>query len=136
MSRPQASADVFTAIADPTRRLILHRLGAGEQPVTALARTCTKSMSALSQQLRVLQEAGLVSVRQVGRERYYRLNPEPLRTVAEWVSYYEPFWFRKLEALAAYLDESLAEGADEPLTDALREVEDADTCGAERGEIE
>jgi DNA-binding transcriptional ArsR family regulator len=109
MSRPQANADVFTAIADPTRRLILRHLGDGEQPVTALATTCDKSMSAVSQQLRVLQEAGLVSVRQAGRERYYRLNPEPLRTVAEWVRYYEPFWQRKLEALAAYLAESLAE---------------------------
>ena len=135
MSRPQASADIFTAIADPTRRLILHRLGAGEQPVTALAHICDRSLSAVSQQLHVLQEVGLVSVRQAGRERYYRLNPEPLRTVAEWVSYYEPFWSRKLVALAAYLEESLEDGENKRLIDAdVMESEDTANRDGERGE--
>jgi DNA-binding transcriptional ArsR family regulator len=107
MSRPLASYDVFTAIADPTRRDILHLLGAGELPVSALSESCEKSMSLVSQHIRVLREAGLVTVRKAGRERYYRLNPEPLQAVAEWISYYEPFWSRKLDALSAYLEEDI-----------------------------
>ncbi len=106
MSRPQASQDVFTAIADPTRRDILVRLGEGELPVAALAAAFTMTLSAVSQQLRVLREAGLVTVRKAGRERLYRLNPEPLQTVAEWLSFYEPFWRQKLDALGDYIEET------------------------------
>ena len=105
MSRRLASHDVFAAIADPTRRAILQRLGQGELPVNALASTFAMTLSAVSQQLRVLHDAGLVTVRKAGRERYYHLNPEPLQTVAEWVRFYEPFWTAKLDALAAYLEE-------------------------------
>ena len=113
MSRRHANCDVFSAIADPTRRDILHLLGQGELPVTALADTFTTSLSAVSQHIRVLREAGLVSVRKAGRERYYRLNPEPLKRVAEWVKFYEPFWNDKLEALAAYLEQEEPEMEEE-----------------------
>lgn len=106
MSRHLATCDIFTAIADPTRRDILYRLRDGEMPVTALAESFTMTLSAVSQQLRVLREAGLVTVRKVGRERLYRLNPEPLRTVAEWVRFYEPFWNEKMDALGIYLEEN------------------------------
>jgi DNA-binding transcriptional ArsR family regulator len=106
MSRRHANSDVFAAIADPTRRAILRQLGDGEQPVTALAASFASTLSAVSQHIRVLHDAGLVTVRKAGRERLYRLNPEPLKTVADWLSFYEPFWNRRLEALAAYLDES------------------------------
>jgi len=117
MSRRHANYDVFSAIADRTRRDILHRLGQGELPVTALADIFPTSLSAVSQHMRVLREAGLVRVRKAGRERFYRVNPEPLRAVAEWVKFYEPFWNNKLEALAAYLE------AEEPQEPELEEPE-------------
>ena len=106
MSRPAASADIFVAIADPTRRAILDRLRDGEQAVKQLAEPFEMSMPAISQHLQVLCEAGLVQVRKVGRQRLYRLNPEPLKEVSEWVNPYEQFWQEKLDALGKYLEEN------------------------------
>ena len=105
MSRHDAATDVFTAIADPTRRTILRQLGSGELPVMALAEQFDVSLSAISQHIRILREAGLVTVRKAGRERVYRLNPAALKPVADWIAFYEPFWNDKLAALETYLAE-------------------------------
>jgi DNA-binding transcriptional ArsR family regulator len=59
---------------------------------------------AMSQHLRMLRRAGLVTHRRVGRERLYRICPERLRPVAEWVGQYERFWKRKLGALGEFLE--------------------------------
>jgi DNA-binding transcriptional ArsR family regulator len=107
MSRRRAGADVFGAIADPTRRRLLDRLGrGGEQSVTDLARRFDVTVSAVSQHLRLLREAGLVAVRPAGRERLYRLTARPLRRIAEWLAFYEQFWADKLDALGRHLEES------------------------------
>jgi DNA-binding transcriptional ArsR family regulator len=106
MSRPTASADVFQAIADPTRRAILDRLRTGEQPVKQLAEPFEMSLPAISQHLQILCNAGLVSQQKSGRQRLYRLNPGPLQQVSEWVAHYESFWQQKLDALGAYLEEN------------------------------
>lgn len=106
MSRPVASADIFQAIADPTRRAILDRLREGEQPVKQLAEPFKMSLPAISQHLQVLCNAGLVIQQRAGRQRLYRLNPAPLQQVSEWVAHYEQFWQQKLDALGAYLEES------------------------------
>jgi DNA-binding transcriptional ArsR family regulator len=105
VSRRSAPSDVFQAIADPTRRRILELLSGGEQPVGELARQFHVTLSAISQQMRVLREAGLVTVRPAGRERIYRLSPEALKEVADWVSHYERFWQEKLAALGEQLEE-------------------------------
>lgn len=107
MSRPQATTDVFYAIADPTRRALLDVLREGEKPFTELAAQFKVTPSAISQQLRVLREAGLVSVRKDGRLRCYELNVVPLQTVAEWIAAHESFWRDKLDALAQHLEEEL-----------------------------
>lgn len=104
MSRPNASADVFQAIADPTRRALLDRLRNGKQPVKQLAEPFEMSLPAISQHLQVLCEVGLVSQQRVGRQRYYRLNPEPLKQVSDWIDHYEQFWQEKLDALSDYLE--------------------------------
>jgi DNA-binding transcriptional ArsR family regulator len=106
MSRPVASADVFQAIADPTRRAILDQLRLGEQPVKQLAEPFEMSLPAISQHLQILCNAGLVSQQKSGRQRLYRLNPIPLQQVSEWVAHYESFWQHKLDALGAYLEEN------------------------------
>jgi DNA-binding transcriptional ArsR family regulator len=85
LKRYPVSVDVFHAIADPTRRELLDRLSDGEQPVGRLAAAFSMTLSAVSQHLRLLREAGLVVDRREGRERLYRLNPAPLREVAGWV---------------------------------------------------
>ncbi|MBE7385967.1 MAG: helix-turn-helix transcriptional regulator [Leptolyngbya sp. SIO1E4] len=105
MGRLPANTDVFAAIADPTRRSLLDRLREGEQPVKELAAPFDMSMPAISQHLSVLCEVGLVIQRRVGRQRFYRLNPEPLKQVADWVAYYERFWQDKLASLGDYLEE-------------------------------
>jgi len=104
MSRRPIPTDVFTAIADPTRRRLLERLGRGETTVLQLARPFAMTLSAVSQHLKQLLAAGLVSVRSDGRQRYYRLNAKPLRTVADWVGQYERFWKEKLTALREHLE--------------------------------
>lgn len=106
MSRPAASADIFQAIADPTRRALLDRLKDGEQPVKQLASAFEMTLPAISQHLQVLSEAGLVQMRKVGRQRLYRLNPAPLKEVCDWVTDYEQFWQEKLDALGSYLEEN------------------------------
>jgi DNA-binding transcriptional ArsR family regulator len=99
-------ADVFDAIASPVRREILGLLRHGERPVHDLAASFAMSRPAVSQHLRVLREAGLVREERVGRERRYRLDAQPLRTVADWAGRYERFW----QQHARLLSELLADG--------------------------
>ena len=106
MSRTAGSANVFTAIADPTRRAILDLLSQGEQPVKQIAKPFQMSLPAISQHLSVLCKVGLVIQRKEGRQRLYRLNPEPLKQVSDWVSHYEQFWQEKLDVLGEYLEDN------------------------------
>ena len=99
-----ASADVFHVIADPTRRAILDLLTAGERPAGDLGGPFHISQPAVSKHLAVLREAGLVSHRQEGGMRIYRLEAAQLQEVFDWVRHYEQFWDRKLQALGRYLD--------------------------------
>jgi len=96
---------VYFAIADPTRRRLIELLGAGPgQPVHALAEPFSMTRPAISQHLRILRDAGLVSEHRVGRERRYQLRAGPLREVSDWVRQYERFWQQRLTNLGAYLD--------------------------------
>jgi DNA-binding transcriptional ArsR family regulator len=103
------TGDVFAAISTPVRREILALLAASELPVTTLAESFDMTLSAVSQHLGVLRDAGLVNVRKDGKQRLYRLDPAPLRTVAEWVDQYGPMWTEKLTKLGEYLDETSKE---------------------------
>jgi DNA-binding transcriptional ArsR family regulator len=100
---PDETPDVFIAIAHPVRRALLDRLVAGDQPVNRLAEHFAMSRPAISQHLRVLREAGLVAERRSGRERRYRLQPERLGEVRDWLRRYEGFWGAKLDALDDFL---------------------------------
>jgi DNA-binding transcriptional ArsR family regulator len=102
--------DVFHAVGDSTRRQLIDLLGRGEQPVNTLAARFSMTRPAISQHLRVLRLAGLVSVRRLGRERRYRLRAERLREVYDWVAHYDRFWQDKLKALGSYLDEQEKKG--------------------------
>lgn len=104
MARALAHADVFRAIADPTRRGILDRLRAGPSPVNALATDFRQSRPAISKHLRVLREAHLVTETKVGRERLYQLQPVPLQQVAGWIEGYRAFWLTNLTQLKRYLE--------------------------------
>jgi DNA-binding transcriptional ArsR family regulator len=99
-----ATEDVFTAIAHPVRRRLLDLLIGGEQPVNRLAMPFDMSRPAISQHLRVLLDVGLVSERRSGRERRYRLHPDGLGQVREWLATYDRFWQERLVALGDHLD--------------------------------
>jgi DNA-binding transcriptional ArsR family regulator len=104
MSRIQAKSDAFRAIADPTRRAILDRLRAGPANAGALAADFRSSRPAISQHLKVLREAQLVSDERVGRERIYIVNPVPLQGVAGWLEGYRAFWQTSLTNLKRKLE--------------------------------
>lgn len=105
MHRPEAGADVFRAIADPTRRAILARLREGPAPVNALAAEFAQSRPAISKHLRILNAANVVSEQRSGRERIYRIEPGTLRQVDDWISAYRGLWQDNLDRLKAYLEE-------------------------------
>ena len=92
-----AYGDAITALADPTRRAIFERLRRGARPVGELAAELPVTRPAVSQHLRVLKEAGLVSERRMGTRRLYRLEP---RGIEELRAYFERFWDDALAALA------------------------------------
>jgi len=104
MPRARAHADVFRAIADPTRRAILDRLRAGAAPVNALAADFAQSRPAISKHLRVLREARLVREHRIGRERLYQIEPFPLQQVAGWIEGYRAFWRIQLDNLKRYVE--------------------------------
>ena len=109
MSRPIATESVFQAIACPTRRALLDSLAEGERNVSELVRSVAVSQSAVSQQLAILKNAGLVRERSEGRFRYYRLHSEPLAEVETWVNRYTAHIERELDALGHVLDAMPAE---------------------------
>lgn len=101
--RRPVSADVFGAIADPTRRRLLEVLHAKDAPVHELAANFPASRPAISRHLRVLQDAGLVSQRLVGRERFYRVEARRLQPLADWLRIYDLFWDDRLASLGTLL---------------------------------
>lgn len=104
MGRTRANADVFRAIADPTRREILDRLRAGPTNAGALAADFRQARPVISKHVKVLRETRLVLETRSGRERYYELNPLPLQAVAGWVEGYRSFWESSLTRLKRNLE--------------------------------
>jgi DNA-binding transcriptional ArsR family regulator len=88
----------MAALGDPTRRAIFERLREGPRAVGELARELPVSRPAVSQHLRVLKEAGLVSERRNGTRRLYRVEPD---AIAGLRAYFDDFWSRALEAFKA-----------------------------------
>lgn len=91
--------DVFQAISDPTRRTMLVLLADGELPITAIAARFPLSRTAVNKHLYVLNDAGLVSKRRLGRETRYRLEAAPLVQIQDWISFFEVYWDNRLLAL-------------------------------------
>lgn len=102
-SKAEAPVEAFAAIASPVRRQILDRLAEGESPVNALAAGFAMTRPAISQHLRILLAAGLVAESRQGRENRYRLVPESLAPVRDWIRHYERFWDDHLGRLQTML---------------------------------
>ncbi|CAM3594878.1 ArsR/SmtB family transcription factor [Marinicrinis lubricantis] len=106
MKEYKQQRDVFDAIADPTRRHLIHLLaGAEELPLHELTAKFTMGRTAVSKHLTVLKEADLVHDRKVGRETRYRLNASPLREVQDWVAFYSKYWNTNVSRLRQWLEE-------------------------------
>ncbi len=95
----------FAALADPTRRAILARLVSGECSVTELAEPFEMSMPAVSKHLRVLERAGLIARGREAQWRPCRIEPGPLKEVADWAERYRHIWEGRLDRLDDYLRE-------------------------------
>ena len=96
--------DVFQAIADPTRREILHMLSSQSLNLNAVADQFTISRPAISKHIKILTECGLINIAQKGRERYCEAKLEKLNEVSVWVDQYRKVWEAKLDSLEVYLD--------------------------------
>ncbi|GIH14173.1 ArsR/SmtB family transcription factor [Rugosimonospora africana] len=95
----------FEVLAEPRRRQILDVLRTRECSVNDLVALVPVSQPGMSKHLKVLREAGLVQVRQDAQRRLYRLSPEPLAEVHEWLEPYREVWARRLDALERHLDD-------------------------------
>jgi DNA-binding transcriptional ArsR family regulator len=95
----------FSVLSEPSRRRILDLLREGERPVGDLVDRLGLSQPAVSKHLRVLRDAGLVEVRPDGQRRLYRLRPEPLVELDEWLAPYRALWGRSLDRLGDHLEE-------------------------------
>jgi DNA-binding transcriptional ArsR family regulator len=96
---------VFRALADPTRRAVIERLGAGPAAMTELARGFDMALPSFSQHLGVLEACGLVRSRKEGRVRTYRLAPERLSVAEDWLTRQRARWSQRLDQLDSYLEE-------------------------------
>lgn len=95
---------VFGALANPTRREVLDLLRGGPQAVRDIAEHFDMARPSVSEHLKVLLDAGLVTETRSGRHRYYAVRAEPLRELQDWLTPYERFWRDKLGALREVLD--------------------------------
>ncbi len=97
---------MFHALADHHRRYLLDLLSrSGGQTLTELSAHLPMSRFGAMKHLRVLEDAGLVTTRKVGREKRHYLNPAPLQDVADWVEKYRRFWDERIDRLEDYLRE-------------------------------
>ena len=95
---------VFEVLAEPHRRQILDLLRDAERPVGDLVGILRVSQPAVSKHLRVLRDAGLVEARVDAQRRVYRVRPEPLRQLDDWLAPYRAMWTAHLDALESHLD--------------------------------
>lgn len=104
------TSDVFSAVAEPGRRHILDVLISGEKAVGDIVANLTLTQPQVSKHLRVLSEVGLVTCRAEGRRRLYRLEPDHLRPLREWLAKYEKAWNERMDRMDDYMRELRGQG--------------------------
>jgi DNA-binding transcriptional ArsR family regulator len=100
-----ALSPIFHALGDSTRRRMLRELAAGQRTVGQLAQPFAISLAAASKHIKVLESAGLIRREVRGRTHICRLDPGPLASAQEWLSFYERFWTARLDVLDRLLRE-------------------------------
>ena len=94
---------VFRALADPTRRAVLHQLSQGPASVSELAQPFEMALPSFLQHLQVLEDGGLIRSRKTGRVRTCEIQPDPLATAENWIAEQRAIWEGRLDRLDAYL---------------------------------
>jgi DNA-binding transcriptional ArsR family regulator len=101
----ETQLDTFQVLADPTRRSIVEALRNGERQVNDIVEQARIHQSGVSRHLRILHEAGFVSIRPEGQRRLYCLRPEPFRELDKWLAQYHNLWEARLDRLDAALEQ-------------------------------
>ena len=109
---PQPLDLAFQALSDPGRRAMVERLSFGPASVSELAKPLPMTLSAVVQHLKILEEAGLVKSRKVGRVRTCTLEIRVMTEVERWVAERKRFWNRQYDQLETYLAQTAPEGID------------------------
>jgi DNA-binding transcriptional ArsR family regulator len=99
MARSPTTLDSFAAIAEPKRRQVLETIGDRERPVNDLVSMLGWPQPMISKHLGVLKEVGLVSMRQDGRQRFYKINGEKLRPIHDWAKSFSRLWEHQLDRI-------------------------------------
>jgi DNA-binding transcriptional ArsR family regulator len=113
-SDPSVLDGVFGALADPSRRAILARLATGEATVGDVAAPLNMALPSVSKHVRVLERSGLIERRVEGRRHWLRLRPEGLRSAADLLDFYRPFWDASVDRLADLTAELAAQPSGGP----------------------
>lgn len=100
--------DAFQAIADPSRRQILKLLAKDSLTINALADNFDMSRPAVSKHVKILNQAGFLSIQNIGRERYCILKQDGFDELQEWIEYFDKFWVSKLKKLEVLLSKKAA----------------------------
>ncbi len=100
-----AENKIFQALADPSRRAIFESLTRGEAAVKDLKARFDISQPAVSQHLATLKDAGLVIGRRAGRRVYYRVEPQGMQPLIDWIAHYRAFWTERVDRLEQLLEE-------------------------------
>ena len=95
----QQRLDAFQVIADPSRRQILYLLTKETLTINELAENFDMSRPAVSKHIKVLNESGFISIRDIGRERYCSIEKEGFKDLKKWLEYFDAFWGTKLKKL-------------------------------------
>ncbi|NOW96490.1 helix-turn-helix transcriptional regulator [Mucilaginibacter sp. SG564] len=101
----QHRLDAFQVIADPSRRQMLYLLSKDSLTINALADNFDMSRPAVSKHIKVLYNAGFISIQDIGRERHCILKQEGFNELHQWLAYFDEFWGSKLKNLEALLNE-------------------------------
>jgi DNA-binding transcriptional ArsR family regulator len=98
--------NVFSALSDPTRRDMLHRLSSAEFTVGQLAKNYDLTFAAVSKHLKVLEKASMIIKRKKGKEQIVNIAPQPLADASDYLDWYRQLWENRLDSLAVYLEDN------------------------------
>lgn len=96
--------DIFQAIADPTRRRIIELVSHEPMNLKSIAEYFNISRPAISQQIKILSECGLMEITREGRETHCKIQPNELKKIADWAARYAPLWEEKIDSFEAYVN--------------------------------